>query len=64
MEGVRRRQFLPVVTGEPDPAVFRKSLWKHFNQGQHTDPLDPAEARANRHAVQSPCVLNDHYSVC
>lgn len=41
---------LPVVTrqlpGEPDPTVLRKALWKHLNQGQHADPLDPAETRA------------------
>jgi len=41
---------LPVVTrdlpGEPDPAVLRKALWKHLNQGQHADALCPEETRA------------------
>jgi integrase len=41
---------IPVVTrnlsGAPDPAVLRKALWKHLNQGEHAGSLAESETRA------------------
>jgi integrase len=62
---------LPVVTrdlpGAPDPAVLRKALWKHLNQGEHAGELDEAEARALmwlEKASRPMSVFRDESLVC
>jgi integrase len=62
---------VPVVTrdlpGAPDPAVLRKALWKHLNQGEHAGPLDETQSRALtwlQRASQPVSAFKDESVVC